>query len=58
MKKSLALVALTPLSAFAAIPSSVSTAIESAGTDAAAVAALVFVAIVGIFAVKLMRKGL
>lgn len=45
-------------SAQAAIPANVSTAIETAGTDAAAVAGLVFVAIVGIFAVKLMKRGL
>lgn len=45
-------------SAHAAIPTEVSTAITSAGTDGGGVAGLVFVAVVGIFAFTLMRKGL
>lgn len=45
-------------SAMAAVPTDVTTAISTAGTDAATVAGAVFVAIVGIFAIKLMRKGL
>ncbi len=45
-------------SAMAAVPTDVTTAISSAGTDAATVAGAVFVAIVGICAIKLMRKGL
>lgn len=45
-------------SAMAAVPTDVTTAISSAGADAATVAGAVFVAIVGIFAIKLMRKGL
>ncbi|MES1983228.1 MAG: major capsid protein [Pseudomonadota bacterium] len=47
-----------PTLSFADVPTNVSTAITSAGTDAAAAAGLVLVAIVGIFAVKLIRKGL
>jgi len=45
-------------SAQAAVPAAVTSAITDAGTDAATVAASVFVVIVGIFAVKLMRRGL
>lgn len=45
-------------SAMAAVPTEVSAAISSSGADAATVAGAVFVAIVGIFAIKLMRKGL
>ena len=52
------LAAIAPLSAFAAVPADVSTAISTAGTDGAAVAGLVLVAVVGIFAFTLMRKGL
>lgn len=44
--------------AMAGVPTSVTTAIETAGTDAATVASAVFVVIVGIFAIKLLRKGL
>lgn len=44
--------------AFAAVPTNVSTAITDGGVDAATVAGLVLVAVVGIFAFKLMRKGL
>ncbi|GAB1393794.1 hypothetical protein MASR1M60_19580 [Rhodocyclaceae bacterium] len=58
MKKIALVSALSPLSAFAAVPENVTTAISTGGTDAATVAAAVFVAIIGIFAVKLMRKGL
>lgn len=45
-------------SAVAAVPADVSGAIETAGTDGATVAGLVLVAVVGIFAFTLMRKGL
>lgn len=45
-------------SAMAAVDPSVTTAITGAGTDAQTVASAVFVVLVGIFAVKLMRKGL
>ena len=61
MKKHVA-AALLPFaavsSAFAAVPAAVTTSLETAATDGAAVAGLVLVAIVGIFAFKLMRKGL
>jgi hypothetical protein len=42
----------------AAVPASVTTAITDAGADAVTVATAVFVVLVGIFAVKLMRRGL
>lgn len=56
-------VALAPLSlvagsAHAALPEGVEAKLTSAGTDGAAVAAAVFLAILAIFAVKLFRKGL
>lgn len=44
-------------SAQAAVPASVSTAIETAGTDMATVAGLVFVAIIGLLGFKLMRRA-
>lgn len=44
--------------ASAAVPATVTAALTDAGTDAAAVAIAVFVVIVGIFAVKLLRKAL
>lgn len=58
MKKIIALLALSPLSAFAAVPADVTTALSSAGTDSVTVAGAVLVVIVGIFAIKLMRKAL
>ena len=51
-------VAVSPLSAFAAIDASVTTALTSAGTDAATIGAAVLVIIVGIYAFKLLRKAL
>ena len=42
---------------YAAVPASVSTAIETAGTDMATVAGLVFVAIIGLLGFKLMRRA-
>ena len=44
--------------AAAAVPAAVTSAIETAGTDSGTVAAAVFVVIVGIFAIKLLRKSL
>jgi len=58
MRKYFALATFAPLSAFAAVPATVTTALTDGGTDAAAVAAAVLVVIIGIYAVKLMRKGL
>lgn len=59
MKKIIASLALvSPLSAFATVPSDVTTALSSAGTDSVTVAGSVLVVIVGIFAIKLMRKAL
>jgi len=49
---------LAAAQAWAAVPANVSTAITDGGVDASTVAGLVLVAIVGIFAFKLMRKGL
>jgi len=45
-------------SAFAAVPASVTTALSDAQTDGVTIATAVFVAIVAMFAFKLMRKGL
>lgn len=45
-------------SAQAALPSGIDTAISTSGTDANTVAAAVFVVIVGIFAIKLLRRAL
>lgn len=50
--------ALVSASAFAEVPAGVTSAITTAGTDGATVAAAVIVAIVGIWAFKLIRKGL
>lgn len=46
-----------PVAAFAAVPEEVETAITAAGTDGAAVAVLVLIAVVGIYAVMLMRRA-
>lgn len=45
-------------SAHAAIPAAVTTALADAQTDGVGIATVVFVAIVAMFAFKLMRKGL
>lgn len=45
-------------SAFAAVPADVTTALSDAKTDGIVVATAVLVAIVAIYAFKLMRKGL
>lgn len=52
------LVAVSPLSAFAAVPAEVTTALTDAQTDGVTIATAVFVAIVSMYAFKLMRKGL
>lgn len=44
--------------ALAAVPASVTTALSDAQTDGITIATAVFVAIVAMFAFKLMRKGL
>lgn len=44
--------------AHAALPAGVTTAIEDAGTDGITAAGLVLVAIIGIYAVKLVRRAL
>jgi hypothetical protein len=43
---------------FAAVPAGVTTAVGDMATDAAAVATLVLVAIIGVVAIKFIRKGL
>ena len=50
--------ALSMGSVFAAVPAAVTTAIETAGTDSVTVASAVLAVIVGIFAIKLMRRSL
>lgn len=44
--------------ASAAVPVAITTAITDAGADAATVATAVIVVLFGIFAIKLMRKGM
>lgn len=57
-KLGVAALAAFSASAFAEVPAGVTSAITTAGTDGATVAAAVIVAIVGIWAFKLIRKGL
>ena len=45
-------------SAHAAVPTNVSTAITDAGADAATVGGLVLVAVIGIYAIKFIRRAL
>lgn len=52
-----AVVAVAPLSAFAAVPADVTTAITTAGTDMATVAGAVFVAVIALLGFKLMRRA-
>lgn len=49
---------LAAFGANAAVPTNVSDAITGAATDAAAVAALAFLVVVGVYAIKKMRTGL
>ncbi|MGA0610855.1 major capsid protein [Caldimonas sp. KR1-144] len=44
--------------AFAAVPAGVTTALESIGTDGSTVATTILLAVVAIFAIKFLRKGL
>lgn len=53
-----ALVVASISAAHAALPEGVDAALTSAGADAKAVGVAVFVVLVGIFAIKLMRRGL
>lgn len=61
MKKTAAVLSVliaTTGSAFAAVPASVTTALADAQTDGVTIATAVFVAIVAMYAFKLMRRGL
>lgn len=62
MKKIQAILAVSLASAAAAsqaaVPEAVTTAITTGGTDAVTVGSAVFVAIIGVYAIKMMRKGL
>lgn len=49
---------LAPMSVFAAVPAEVTAAVTGMATDGATVAAAVLVAIIGIVAIKFIRKGL
>lgn len=49
---------LSPLSAFAAVPTEVTTALGDMKADALIVAGVVLVAIIAVAAVKFIRKGL
>lgn len=53
-----AVVAVAPLSAFAAVPADVTTALTDMKADGLTVAAVVLVAIIAIAAVKFIRRGL
>ena len=53
-----AFLALFTGSAFAALPADVTTAITNAGADAKEMALAVLVVLIGIFAVKLIRRGM
>lgn len=60
-KKIVAGVALVPVmagSAFAAVPTEVTTALSDAKTDGLTIAGAVLVAIIALYAFKLMRRGL
>lgn len=57
-KIALSAVVLSPLSAFAAVPTEVSTALGDMKADALIVAGVVLVAIIAVAAVKFIRKGL
>ena len=61
MKKLLGLLGLVlaPVGVvFAAVPATVTDALDAAGTDSVTVAGAVLAVIVGIFAIKLMRRAL
>lgn len=59
MNKRFAVLALaTPLSAFAAVPADVTTALTDMKADALVVAGVVLVALIAVAAVKFIRKGL
>lgn len=57
-KIALSVAVLSPLSAFAAVPTEVSTALGDMKADALIVAGVVLVAIIAVAAVKFIRKGL
>lgn len=57
-KIALSAAVLSPLSAFAAVPTEVSTALGEMKADALIVAGVVLVAIIAVAAVKFIRKGL
>jgi len=50
-------VAALPLASFAAVPTDVSTAMTGGATDAAAVAGLALLIVIGVAVVKYMRRG-
>lgn len=50
-------VALAPMSAFAAVPTEVTTALTDAKTDALAVAALALIIVIAIAAFKYMKRA-
>jgi hypothetical protein len=52
------LVAIAPLSSFAAVPSEVTTALTGMQADALTVAGVVLAAIIAVAAFKFMRRGL
>lgn len=60
MKKrvSLALAAFAPVASFAAVPAGVTTALADIGVDGSTVATTILLAVVAIFAIKFLRKGL
>lgn len=53
-----ALVAVAPMASFAAVPAGVTTALADIGVDGSAVATTILLAVVAIFAIKFLRRGL
>lgn len=49
---------LSPMAVFAAVPASATAAIDTMAADGATVATAVLVAIIGLVAIKFIRKGL
>jgi len=52
------LVAVAPLASFAAVPAGVTTAVADIGVDGSTIATTILLAVVAIFAIKFLRKGL
>jgi hypothetical protein len=58
LRASVAALAVAPIASFAAVPAEVTTALADIGTDGATVAGVILLAVVTVFAVKFLRRGL